>query len=795
MWTTSVRWDVLQKTRAAVDRMCRTQIVEFRPTMTHPELQAEQHYFDIAAEHRERRRRRALDPNAAAAGIHPAAAAALRELNLARANAMGGPDSPVAFWRITEESGEHFYIGRFPILDENYDPVVVSWKSDKGGLFNQATREQRLGVRSKRAFTTEANTIVDIADEDLLADEPSSLIVSRDAILRSLAHSRDGRLSDIVATIERAQDEVMRAESDGILIVQGGPGTGKTVIGLQRLSVIAYRQQLEKDQLLFVGPSASFLRYVGNVLPTLGDEGVRQLAISSLAPFVPQRLHPESQSSARIKGDSRMATVLKRALEDRRTRPTNPAALAIDNLTVTLDTDDLVAEFTRAVDANRPHNIGREFLREGLLRLVSGRIRSQTVSESRIRASGDFNNLLDRTWPTFSPQEYVRDLLASERRLQTHSAGVFAERDILAIARPPQARISDEPWTASDMALIDEAEVLLNGSGGVRTYEHIVVDEAQDLSPMQLRAIARRRRGGMTLLGDLAQATGPWSHRSWEPVAATLDDEGEHSYVELKVGYRVPQEVMKVAARVAHSLNLPVTLPEPIRESGFDPEFVSTAEGNVIRSAIVEVRTHLNEGRSVGLIADESSLEEIGVALRYERLQFALSDQSTASPITLAGAAASKGLEFDAVVIVEPADIADGPTGLAGLFVAMTRTTGPLSVVFSKPLPAELRDFTPASPRSEPKTVEPDSTVADPSTDAPGSEPTESPAIEHVASDHTRTVQPRKSPSKVALDALVDWVVNEIRTTLRPEAIEEFVTLLSERLRESADPPTTDPDE
>lgn len=756
--------------------------------MSHPELGTEQRYFDLAAEHRERRRNKALDPNAGNAGIHPAAAAAIREANLARASDMGAPDSAVAFWRFTEDNGDTYYVGYFPILDEDLEPLVISWKADKASLFKRSTREERLGVRSKRVYTTEKNTILDIVDEDL-TDDGASFIVNRDAILRSLSQSRHGLMRDIVTTIDQAQDEVMRSPSDGVLIVQGGPGTGKTVIGLQRLSVIAYREQYERDQLLFVGPNTGFLRYVSSVLPTLGDEGVRQLTVSSLSPYNPRRLHPEPNDVARLKGDSRMVDVLKRALDDRRSKPDAPVSLMIDNLSVTLSPDSLEAEYNRALEAQRPHNIGREFLREGLLRLIRNRLSTQNVSDTRIRSAPEFNNLIDRMWPTLSPQEFIRDLLGSERRLRAHSQGIFEGEELLRIARPPQARLSDEPWSVADMALIDEAEVLLNGSSDVPTYDHIVVDEAQDLSPMQLRAIARRRRGGMTILGDLAQATGPWPHRSWDQIGVILEPEGSFDYVELEVGYRVPREVMEVANRVAESLDLPVTLPKPIRDSGHPPSFIpAESDRSALRAAITEVRNHLAAGRSVGLIADHSILEEIATALRYEDLEFARSEDSTQRSVTLSGATASKGLEFDAVVVVEPGDIADGPSGLAGLFVAMTRTTGPLSIVFSKPLPDELAEFAPPDhPGQDEDTPTPATDSAPEVQTTGGSKPSTTPDEDPVPSVAPPSEPPRISPADVALDALVDWVASEVQSTLNPDAIARFLQRLEIRLQGTED--------
>lgn len=755
-------------------------------TVSKRELEVEQAYFDEAAKHRERRRERAVDPDGGLSGIHPAAAAAIRESNLVRANSMGSPDSPVAFWRITEESGDQFYIGRFPILDEQYEPLVISWKSDKAALFAQATRQQRLGLTSKRIYETDGNTILDIVDDHLTEEGPEeSVVVARDAILRSLAKRRDGRLSDIVTTIEKAQDEIMRAPSPGVLVVQGGPGTGKTVIGLQRLSVIAYRDRLEKDELLFVGPTGGFLQYIGNVLPTLGDEGVHQLAISSLAPLRPRRLHKEATEAARVKGDPRMVELLKRALSDRHTKADDDAKIEVDGQVITLDQSDVSEAVDAAEALDRPHNIARESLRESLIRRVVDKtsitLTRTEITDASVRSSIDFNNLLDRTWQTYSPQEFLRDLLGSERRLKLHSDGLFTEEEILTIARPPQARIADEPWTQADMALLDEIEVLLNGRNRIPSYDHVVVDEAQDLSPMQLRAIARRRGGGMTVLGDLAQATGPWAHRSWNEVTSTLSEKSDDRLVELEIGYRVPQEVMQVASHIAGSLDIPVKLPRPIRSSGVEPRFVSGSSAPPIRAAINEVRFHLKGGRSVGLVSAETSLREVAAALRYEGLEFGDGEETTLRPITLVSAAGSKGLEFDAVVIVEPSDIAEAPSGLSELFVATTRTTSGLSIVFGKPLPKELQEFVPnvdeQHPTDEEETAKPNET---PVATSQVGEPSAREGSKVMSDSSIGTA----SLSEAAIDALVEQVANAVFSTLKPSAVDEFIKRLSEKLRD-----------
>lgn len=701
----------------------------------HPDIPAEQGHFDTADRHRERRRGLALQSLDNPAGVHAGAMHALRNAAHARRDALGGPDQPVAFWRMDLDNDQTYYIGRYPILDEAYDALVISWKSEMASNFPQSTRAERRGIRRKRFFETVQNTINDIIDEYLLGEAPAGARTPiRDAILRDLDRRRDGRLSDIIQTIEAAQDRVMRASSEGVLVVQGGPGTGKTVVGLQRLSVLIYRDEIDPDRMLFVGPTRGFLRYISKVLPALGDHDVTQKAVVDLGPIRATNLRREAPRVAAIKGDSRMAELLERAIRERRGAPDSDISLKVDQDQVTLSPEEIWQSMRPFHDSARPHNLARSMLRTELAALISRRIggRRQVRSndppaigpsggeqDSVVRGARDFENLLDRVWPTFSPQEFLRDLLASERRLAELSRGLFDENELLTIVRPPQARLPDEPWTDADMALMDHLQVLLNGQQEIRRYEHVVVDEAQDLSPMQLLSIRRRAQDGVTILGDLAQATGAWAHRSWEEVIEHLG--GEHSdIIELEIGYRVPGEVMAVAARIVEQLDLSVAIPDPIRFVGEEVRFVEATDVPLVRAAILEARLYLGRGKSVALITSEDMVDAIAKALDYEDISWADGREDTSRPTTVVSARDAKGLEFDAVVVVEPASIVDsGTQGLNELFVAMTRTTHHLSMVYRRALPKAIgaHAWKSKTPRAE-STDQPDSQATSDDTSA-----------------------------------------------------------------------------
>lgn len=658
--------------------------------MTHPDIPAEQEYFDRAFELREKRRDSLQDRDAYDAVITPKLGHDYNEEIEAALASLGDVDEPVAFGRINDVTEEKLYIGRRAILDEELEPMVINWRAPAAERFYRATPSDPLDVSLKRIFQTEKNTIVDIVDHFLADVAPEMISVPRDVLLKSLEQHRDGRLRDIVETIERAQDEVMRAGVDQILVVQGGPGTGKTIIGLQRISVIRYLHSVPAEQVLFVGPTPAFIDYIGHVLPGLGDEkvahrSVRQL--SRLSVTQPERDDPEA---GRVKGDVRMADLLRRAVEERHRAPTDRIEIHVGNQRVTLLAEEVAERLKRADNDRRPHNLARDLVREGLVRLVADKARSQPMSDPR--TNRDLMNLLDRVWPTLTARQVLRDLYASKRLLQELGGNLFDEAELSLLFRPQQQRLDLEPWTLADVALADELDEIIRGEQGRSSFEVAIVDEAQDLSPMQLRMIARRcTTGRITVLGDLAQATGPLAHDHWEEVVAHLAPQAEFTVSALEYGYRVPREVMDVARLAAEAAAVGDLVPKPVRESGEVPEFRRVASGVLLRSAVEVVRSHLEKGRSVGLIAPLKKFDEMAHALDYEQVQWTDGRVSLSAGLVLVPAEDSKGLEFDAVVVVEPSLIAGkDPRGSNLLYVAMTRTTRFLSIVYSEPLPEYL---------------------------------------------------------------------------------------------------------
>jgi hypothetical protein len=499
-------------------------------------------------------------------------------------------------------------------------------------------------------------------------------------------------MGDIVRTIKAAQHRVFRAGLDQLLVVQGGPGTGKTVVALHRVSWLLYnhRDTLRPSDVLVVGPNPTFVRYIRNVLPSLGDRDVQQLPLAALGPEV--RLgRVEPPEVVALKGSARMAGLLDRALAQRVSMPAGlgPLELPVGNRVVRFDRRTVQAELDRL--ASSPYAVGRQALREFLVRGV----RQEANPEARADVA---DPLLDRIWPQFTAPAFLRDLLNSEQRLLRAAGDHFTAREVVALRRRAADRLSEERWSLADVALLDHVQARMTGQPP-RRFRHVVVDEAQDLSPMQLASIGRRSEAhSMTVLGDIAQSTGPWARDSWDDVVTALGGGRHVERTELAVGYRVPRQAYEVAARLLPSAAPGVRAPRVVRE-GPMPAFLRVDDGAARATRVVEqAMAFAGRGLLVGVIRPEAVAEELAAALTARDVRW--SDASTeglAVGINVLTPDEAKGLEFDAVVVVEPELIAGGGgrAGLRSLYVALTRTTRYLTVVHAgRPLP-NLTDTSP----------------------------------------------------------------------------------------------------
>lgn len=625
-------------------------------------------------------------------------------------------DRSLIFGRIDHE-GEYddsLYIGRVGVWDRNQDPVVVDWRAPASEPFYRATGSDSFGLSRRRHFATRQQVLLGIDDEffgDLarLDDEQSATgsIQGHGALIAALESSRSGRLGDIVATIQGEQDQIIRAPLPGMVIVQGGPGTGKTVVALHRAAYLLYshRFPLQDQGVLVIGPNRLFLAYIEQVLPSLGEAGVRLSVLSDLV--VPRvrsdRLDPESV--AMIKGDLAMSHVVERAVRQRQ-RPLRDdisIGFGLQNLRLTVSDSELIIKEARR--RYRTHNAARRFVEAEVFASLALSAREEVTAEeveARLRWTMPIRETLEWMWPVLSPAHLLHDLYGSKALLRSAMRGSFSPTEAELLYRPRSEHANDVIWSFADAPLLDEARAHLGArptrraEDEVRTYGHIVVDEAQDTSPMASRMIARRSlNGSMTLVGDIAQATGPWARETWEEVIDELPQRREPEWRELTTGYRIPAPAMALAVRVLSEAAPNIPPPVALRAEGADP-IVRRADviADELASFIVEELDQLEEG-NLAVIVPRSLVEVCAEALTEADLPFGgatrsgLDKQVTLVPVQLV-----KGLEVDGAVVVEPSLIvSEERQGLRSLYVALTRATKRVSVLHHEPLPASLAGY------------------------------------------------------------------------------------------------------
>jgi DNA helicase IV len=678
-------------------------------TQSTPQLTAEQAYLDhahvcLAAMRARAARNVEIAEVRAREEPSPDTSRLLQELEHRHALLAESPIA-LAFGRLDEETGERFYVGRRHVEDSHGDPVVVDWRADISVPFYRATWADPMGIDRRRRFALEGRELLGLFDEDF-ADPDSEGAGGGggvpDPLLAELERGRSGEMRDIVATIQAEQDEVIRAPLGECLVVQGGPGTGKTAVGLHRAAFLLYehREQLERERLLVIGPNLLFLRYISQVLPSLGETAVTQMTLPGLvAHRFPVRA-VEAETTVAIKGDARMATVIARAARSA-VATVAPDDIALRAFGITLHLRGPVVQgVLDALHAREvPLRVGREQLRARLERLALDQftaMRPEADEEDlarELRTRGEITSVVNRLWPVPSAPVLVRRVLGNRRLLARASEGVLTDEERAQLFRKPSRTVSEERWTRADLGLLDEADWVVGGPS--RTFGHVVVDEAQDHSAMELRLLARRTSDrSMTLLGDLAQATATGAQTSWAAVLDAL--EAPHGRVaELELGYRVPAPVLEFANRL-----LPVAAPgvlpsRSVRETGEAPRVIACESPDEVSDVTaVAAAAERAEGRSVGIVAPGALLDAIGTALAESEIEY--TDGRTAiglgEAVTLVPPESAKGLEFDAVIVVEPAAIAAlGDHGLRLLYIALTRAVRTLTLIHAQPLPTPLR--------------------------------------------------------------------------------------------------------
>ncbi len=753
--------------------------------MSNEELAIEQEYVSMLYRRLDSNRERASARLASVlrenGGTHQARSEreSMTEMYFRQLAQFDAAENGLCFGRLDLDDSQPRYIGRIGLRDtsDDYHQVLMDWRAPAARPFYLATAASRDGVRRRRHIKTRNRTVTHLDDEvlDLAAADPHQHqgLAGEAALLAAVSASRTGRMSDIVETIQAEQDQIIRAGLAGVLVVQGGPGTGKTAVALHRAAFLLYthREQLSKRGVLIVGPNPTFLRYIGDVLPSLGETGVLMSTIAELYPGIIAR-RPEHPAAAEVKGGLAMAEVLAAAVRDRQWVPDRALEITVDRETLRLDRRTCVRARTRARQSRRPHNQARGiFVREiieALASQIEARIEAVATGEgsvlgevdvaairAELRRNSDVRRAIRRLWPTLSPERLLDDLLSSPDRLAAAGGGL-TEADRALLHRDP-----GDGWTPADIPLLDEAAELLGEDDraaraqaelerrgrvayaqGVldimsrdthdadpeilmgadmldaerfaerhdadaylttaqraaadRTWAfgHVIVDEAQELSEMAWRMLMRRCPAkSMTLVGDVAQTGDLAGTSSWQRVLQPfLADRWRLE--QLTINYRAPAEVMAVAAEVLAGIDPALAPPRSVRETGVQPWGQQVAEAGFAEGLAELARqeaAQLDDGR-LAVIVPEPRLPELGAAMTASVPGATVGEEpELGSPVVVLSVAQAKGLEFDSVLVADPGQIlACSPRGLNDLYVALTRATQRLGVVYSGELPAVL---------------------------------------------------------------------------------------------------------
>jgi DNA helicase IV len=698
-------------------------------------------------------------------------------------------ENGLCFGRIDSDGGEQHHIGRLGIRDEDadYRPLLLDWRAPAARPFYLATPVSPEGVRRRRHIKTVGREVTRLDDEVLDLAAPglngqTSGLNGEVALLAALNASRTGQMSDIVETIQVEQDWIIRAPNKGVLVVQGGPGTGKTAVALHRAAYLLYthREQLARRVVLVIGPSTTFLRYVGQVLPSLGETSVLLSTVADLYPGVTAR-REEPVLAAQLKGRLDMAEVIAAAVRDRQGPVSGGLEVRFEGDTVRLDRRTCIRVRDRARRARMPHNQARSLAHRLLIQALAGKVADRIGYDvlgganllgeedmagirQELRETREVRAALEAFWPVLTPQRLLGDLFGSKERLEAAAPELdAADRD--ALLREPGGG-----WTAADVPLLDEAAELLGdddrtvrsrarrerrrriayargvlelayGSRSVdvnseeeaevlsaydildaerlasryeedddrtaveraaadRTWAfgHIVVDEAQELSPMAWRMLLRRcPTRSMTIVGDMAQASELGGGSSWQEVLGpNLADRWRLE--RLTINYRTPAEIAEVAADVLAAIDPGLHAPRPVRETGVAPWRVEAPAGklgDVLGELAREESAAIGAGR-LAVIVPADRVDELTRAVGVAVPDVVLEDPSLDRPVVVLSVKQVRGLEFDSVLVADPARIvAASPSGLNDLYVAITRATQRLGVIHESGLPEVLTRLKP----------------------------------------------------------------------------------------------------
>jgi DNA helicase IV len=593
------------------------------------------------------------------------------------------------------------YIGRRHVHDTGGDPMVIDWRAPVSQAFYHASKKNPMDIGLRRRFGYVGGEITAYEDERL--SDPEEAERTSKLLQQEIERPRVGPMRDIVATIQPEQDEIVRSDLSGSLCVQGGPGTGKTAVGLHRVAYLLYahRERLARTGTLVIGPNRSFLHYIEQVLPALGELEVKQATVDDLVTAGGNGVGVELRgtddaAAALVKGDARMAEVLRRALRSHVTMPTESVVVVRGSRRWRVPAYELEGIVRELLDRGMRYGAAREALPQRAAHAVLVQMeRAGEAPDDRVQDAVARNSAVKAAvkaiWPPVDPAKLVLRLLSDADFLAEHAHGLLTEEEQKAILRQKPARsVKSAKWSSADAVLIDEATDLVS-----RTHSlgHVVLDEAQDLSPMQYRAVGRRcTTGSVTVLGDLAQGTTPWATASWQEALSHLG-KPDATVEELTAGFRVPTDVITYASRLLPHIAPGLTPVASVREN---PGFFEVRPIDGTSEVVAACEELLRNEGSLGLIAADARVPALAEALTAAGVDHLTPGEETTQEIrlTLVPASLAKGLEYDYVVLDEPRAVVDGEpderTGLRRLYVALTRAVSGLVVTHAAPLPGQL---------------------------------------------------------------------------------------------------------
>jgi len=617
------------------------------------------------------------------------------------------PGTPLFFGRLDYfgPPAEHFHIGRRHVHDQQGHPTVIDWRAPVSRPFYRATPAAPMGLSLRRRFGFSGGELTAYEDEDLAAAGSVGPRARRDTgpvgglggtaasriLVEEIERPRVGPMRDIVATIQPDQDDIVRADAGQTVCVQGAPGTGKTAVGLHRVAYLlyAYPERMRRGGVLVVGPNRTFLGYIRDVLPALGEMDVSQVTVAELvmrrggaaATVTAAAVGVRSTATAarigpgeaeRIKGDARMAQVLRRALWSHIAVPAEALVLARGTRRWRVPGYEVAGLVDGLRERGVRYGAGRELLAHRIAHVILTRMEAagepcDDRTHDSVRRSRPVRAAVDATWPAVDPVRLVMRVLSDPGLLATAADGLLAPAEQQAVRwRTPPRGVRSVPWTVADVVLIDEAADLIERTASLN---HLVVDEAQDLSPMECRAIGRRcATGSATVLGDIAQGTTPWASRSWQAFLGHLGKPDAHMHV-LDRGYRVPRQIIDYASRLLPHIAPGLAPPVSVRQSPGSLEIVA-AEPAALGGRAAELSAGaLREPGSVAVIGADDHVPELVLSLERAGLPYVVlgddggpakeaePDADPGARLSIVPVTLAKGLEFDQVIVVEPVRI------------------------------------------------------------------------------------------------------------------------------------------